>query len=240
MQLIIPLTFLALAFVELTSALVVSPKSYNQDPYESGDIHADELKSLKGIQKILKKADIIDEVLDPFIPSCYVVPSYSSKRVKLGNTIKPSKTQDAPSLGIFCPGKKDVSGGLTVILTDPDAPSRNDDSLSEMCHWIARVPGVMIGKLGVVADVNASDLLHVVDYKPPAPPKGTGKHRYVFVLLEGENEKLQVPEQRKRWGFETPGSGVREWAGRENLTVLGANFHLEKYHEGTKDSQFEI
>lgn len=77
--------------------------------------------------------------------------------------------------------------------------------------------------------------------KPPAPPKGTGKHRYVFVLLEGANEKLGVPEERKHWGFETPGSGVREWAAREKLTVLGANFHYEKYHgQGKEDAKFEM
>lgn len=135
----------------------------------------------------------------------------------------------------------EVQGGLTVILTDPDAPSRKDDGLSEMCHWIARVPEVVITPRGVRVWVNASDLVGVVDYKAPAPPKRTGKHRYVFVLLEGENTDLKAPEERKHWGFEEPGSGVREWAEKVNLTVLGANFLYEKYHrEEMKEGKFEI
>ncbi|ESZ99388.1 putative Carboxypeptidase Y inhibitor [Sclerotinia borealis F-4128] len=242
MQLIPTLTLLLIAGFKLSSALVVSPESYDYDSLESSHTHTDKIRSLKGIQKILKKADIIHDVLDPFIPSCYLAPSYSlsstQKDVKLGNTIKPAKTQEAPSIKIFCPGKMTVSGGLTIILTDPDAPSRGNNSLSEMCHWIARVPEVVIGKLGIIADLNATDLVSVVDYKAPAPPKGTGKHRYVFVLLEGANDDLKTPEERKHWGFEEPGSGVREWAEREGLSVVGANFHYEKFH-AEKESTFE-
>ncbi|CAD6439521.1 50d2df29-4c6d-4642-ad4c-382fac93b2a7 [Sclerotinia trifoliorum] len=253
MQLITSLALLLITIFELSSTLVISPESYNYDPYECNGLQADKFKSFKGIRKILKKSSIIPDVLDPFIPSCYLIPSYfpssssssssspKPKTVKLGNTLLPSQTQSPPSLQIFCPGKMVVEGGLTVILTDPDAPSRGDDSLSEMCHWIARVPEVVIELQGVRVWVNASDLVGVVDYKAPAPPKGTGKHRYVFVLLEGENAHLKGPEERKHWGFEEPGSGVREWAEKANLTVLGANFLYEKYHgEEMKEGKFEI
>lgn len=30
--------------------------------------------------------------------------------------------------------------GLTIVLTDPDAPSRKSPEWSEVCHWIAKVP----------------------------------------------------------------------------------------------------
>ncbi|KAI9646896.1 carboxypeptidase Y inhibitor [Ciborinia camelliae] len=244
MQLITSFTFLLIAFFELSYALVISPESYNYDPYESSDFNTNKIRTLKGIQKILNKADVINDVLDPFTPSCYLSLIYSSsskpKKVKLGNSIKPTKTQEAPSIEIFCPGKRDVDGGLTVILTDPDAPSRDDDSMSEMCHWIARVPQVVMGVEGIMAELNATDLVQVVDYKPPAPPKGTGKHRYVFVLLEGANQNLTVPEERKHWGFEQPGSGVREWAKGGDLTVIGANFHYEKYRGKGKGKEESV
>lgn len=58
-----------------------------------------------------------------------------------------------------------MRGGLTVILTDPDAPSRDDDSISEMCHWIASIPEVVIGGEGIGAEFNASDLVDVVPCK---------------------------------------------------------------------------
>lgn len=62
----------------------------------------------------------------------------------------------------------------------------------------------------------------------------------MFVLLEGDNVDMEGPEERKHWGFEKPGSGIREWAGRENLTIIGANFLYEKYHDEGKNSKFRI
>ncbi|THV46436.1 hypothetical protein BGAL_0386g00060 [Botrytis galanthina] len=248
MQLLTSLTLLLPAFIELSSALVLSPESYDYDVSVPNGLCTEKLKSLKGIKKTLKKSSIIPDVLDPFIPTCYILPSYtppsssSSKKVKLGNKLRPSQTQSAPSIQVFCPGKYHVQGGLTVILTDPDAPSRDDDSMSEMCHWIARIPEAVIGREGVSGEWSGSELeeVGVVDYKAPAPPKGTGKHRYVFVLLEGDNVDLEGPKERKHWGFEKPGSGIREWAVRENLTIVGANFLYEKYHDKGKDSKFKI
>ena len=124
----------------------------------------------------LKKSSIIPDVLDPFIPTCYILPSYppspsssSLKKVKLGNKLLPSQTQSAPSIQVFCPGKHHVQGGLTIILTDPDAPSRDDDSMSEMCHWIARIPEAVIGKEGVSGEWSGSELekVGVVDCEFP-------------------------------------------------------------------------
>ncbi|KAF7955418.1 uncharacterized protein EAE97_000677 [Botrytis byssoidea] len=249
MQLLTSLTLLLPAFIELSSALVLSPESYDYDISGSNGLCTGKLEPLKGIKKTLKKSSIIPDVLDPFIPTCYILPSYnlsssssSSKKVKLGNKLRPSQTQSAPSIKVFCPGKYHVKGGLTVILTDPDAPSRDDDSMSEMCHWIARIPEAVVGREGISGEWSGSELeeVGIVDYKAPAPPKGTGKHRYVFVLLEGYNVDLEGPKERKHWGFEKPGSGIREWAGRENLTVVGANFLYEKYHNDGKDSKFKI
>ena len=92
----------------------------------------------------MKKADIIDRIVDDFMPKCFVAPFYEKKENKypvvLGNALKPSKTQDSPSLKIYCP-EVDTTSGLTIILTDPDAPSRNNPKWSEMCHWIGITEG---------------------------------------------------------------------------------------------------
>jgi hypothetical protein len=66
--------------------------------------------------------------------------------VTLGNTIKPKRVQTAPTLKIWCPEVKEDDEkavelkGLTIVLTDPDAPSRESPEWSEVCHWIAKVP----------------------------------------------------------------------------------------------------
>lgn len=93
----------------------------------------------------MKKAEIIDDVVDDFISKCFVVPVYEKKKhkeypVALGNALKPSKTKNSPSLKIFCPELEETSG-LTIVLTDPDAPSRDNPKWSEMCHWIGITEG---------------------------------------------------------------------------------------------------
>lgn len=64
----------------------------------------------------------------------------------------------------------------------------------------------------------------VESYYPPAPPKKTGPHRYVFVLLEGDVSHLVPPKERPHWGYGKERHGVRDWANQNNLTVVGANF----------------
>ena len=86
----------------------------------------------------LKKDGIISEVIDDFTPKCFVTPYYGKKEkaVAFGNKFKKSKTKERPSVKIYCPDIH-VTPGLTVALTDPDAPSRDDQKWSEMCHWIS-------------------------------------------------------------------------------------------------------
>lgn len=69
----------------------------------------------------------------------------------------------------------------------------------------------------------------MVEYKAPAPPEKTGKHRYVLVVMVPKNETtealdLEVPSERKRWGYEGERSGVREFAGVNGLKVIGKYF----------------
>lgn len=69
----------------------------------------------------------------------------------------------------------------------------------------------------------------VESYFPPAPPKKTGPHRYVFVLLEGDVSSLKPPKERPHWGYGKERHGVRDWAAENNLTVVGANFFFAQH-----------
>lgn len=88
----------------------------------------------------LKNAGIIDEVVDDFQPKCFLAPYYGGKEmpVALGNIFKQSVTKEKPGMRFHCPHVS-INTGLTIALTDPDAPSRKDPKWSEMCHWIARI-----------------------------------------------------------------------------------------------------
>lgn len=68
-----------------------------------------------------------------------------------------------------------------------------------------------------------------MQYKAPAPPEGTGKHRYVVVVMvpvNGTTEELdlEVPSERRGWGYHGARSGVREFGVRNGLKVIGEFF----------------
>lgn len=125
-----------------------------------------------------------------------------------------------------------------IALTDPDAPSRSHPSASEFCHWIAsgtlkpqqspstcdpKEPGCSTPPMVL------SGLKEVIPYMGPAPPAGTGKHRYVFLAFVPSNGStgelhLSKPGGRKHWGYKVGSEetrGVREWAGENGLSVVG-------------------
>jgi phosphatidylethanolamine-binding protein (PEBP) family uncharacterized protein len=124
---------------------------------------------------------------------------------------------------------------LTIALTDPDAPSRDNPEWSQICHWIATdVPLTSLTLLtddgefliSKHKDKHHQSLTEIMPYKPPGPPPKTGKHRYVFVALapvNGTTERLNLskPKDRQRWGFERERAGLREWAGENGLGVVG-------------------
>ena len=80
---------------------------------------------------------------------------------------------------------------------------------------------------------NAPDPLdELVKYKAPAPPKKTGEHRYIFVLLEpkeGDGNSLKKPAKRPHWGYKKSNAGVMEWAEDNGLQPIGANFFLARH-----------
>lgn len=145
----------------------------------------------------------------------------------------------------------------TFILTDPDATSRSDPTKAEMCHWI--VTGLLLntssvhqvvrlptlndpieGKsgfqdLGLKTARYGGNVKELMSYFPPAPPPGTGFHRYVFALLVSTSNKdgqgdaaPQKPSDRPHWGYGKVGKGVRDWAKDNELTPVGANFFYAK------------
>ncbi|KAK5722664.1 carboxypeptidase Y inhibitor [Elasticomyces elasticus] len=187
----------------------------------------------------LRKAEIIPTVLDPFDPKLTLSIFYENATVEVGNTVDPSKTQKAPDVQFIASVPNDFSVlirkgmQLTLALTDPDAPSRDNPEWSEICHWIAT--GVQLTKPSADNDSTgfSKGVQTIVEYKPPGPPPKTGKHRYVFVALapkNGTTERLHLskPGGRQHWGYGKERQGLRGWAEENGLGVVGANFIYEQ------------
>jgi hypothetical protein len=91
----------------------------------------------------LRAGGVIPDVLDDFNPTCRLQVLYpeNHKEVLMGNQFNVTDAQHAPIVTVTCPGVSEADlGKYTVVLTDPDAPSRDDPKWSEFCHWIGKMP----------------------------------------------------------------------------------------------------
>ncbi|KAL9085354.1 MAG: hypothetical protein Q9165_007645 [Trypethelium subeluteriae] len=190
--------------------------------------------NLDDVRAILKNAEIIPTVIDDFNPSITIQVSWDNATAKLGNTISPSKLQDAPSISLLSSqainaGALTASSNLVLALTDPDAPSRSNPKWSEICHWIAAnltLSSSSTPASSLDAEVNHAPGDDLVPYKPPGPPPKTGKHRYVFLAFKPANGtsrplNLTAPSERQHWGTGKQEHGVRDWAGENGLVPVG-------------------
>ncbi|KAL7836909.1 hypothetical protein AOLI_G00281930 [Acnodon oligacanthus] len=145
---------------------------------------------------------------------------YGSLEVdELGKVLTPTQVQNRPTLIKWegCNPEK----LYTVAMTDPDAPSRKDPKFREWHHFL-------------VVNVKGNDISTgcvMSDYVGSGPPKGTGLHRYVWLVYEqpgslncteavltnrsGENRgKFKIANFRKKYGLGIPVAGTcyqAEW-----------------------------
>ena len=85
-----------------------------------------------------------------------------------GNIIKPKEATTVP----YVEFDSDPDSLWTLALTNPDGHFTDEDA--EYLHW-------MVGNIKG-SDIESGKV--VCDYLQPFPPKGTGYHRYVFVLYK--------------------------------------------------------
>lgn len=101
--------------------------------------------------------------------------------VSEGNELTPTQVKNMPKME----WPTEPNALYTVLLTDPDAPSRKQPSFREWHHWlVVNVPGT---------DIDKGDVLS--EYVGSGPPKDSGLHRYVFLVFKQPN-KLSCSEQR--------------------------------------------
>jgi len=213
----------AIACVGLTLASIATalPADHNQAVLDP------DLSLASTIRDTLLANEVIGDVLDDFEPTYYIDINYpkAHERVTLGNDIPVDSVSKRPVFNFYSlspPTTHAKESTFTLVLTDPDAKSRDKPKWSEMCHWIlTNLTTPIPGPPPQILKPKAGELM---EYLPPTPPPKTGPHRYVFVLLEGDPSKLEAPSDRKHWGYGKARHGVRDWADENGLTVVGANF----------------
>lgn len=146
-------------------------------------------------------------------PAEVLVVKYGSLEIdELGKVLTPTQVQNRPT-SIEWNGC-DAGKLYTLAMTDPDAPSRKDPKFREWHHFlVVNMKGNDVGSGCVISD-----------YVGSGPPKGTGLHRYVWLVYEqsaelkcsepvltnrsGDNRgKFKIQAFRKKYGLGSPVAG---------------------------------
>jgi len=101
--------------------------------------------------------------------------SYNNIQVKDGNYITPIDASLQPAVDYTMDLEENKV--YTLIMHDPDAPAGNH------LHWI-------LVNISLSDETNLGETL--LEYKGPSPPKGSGTHRYIFLLLEQERKHEDI------------------------------------------------
>ncbi|KAI8426981.1 hypothetical protein MSG28_014636 [Choristoneura fumiferana] len=126
---------------------------------------------MSDLQSLFKKHCVVPDVINtPPSELAHVQYSSSLHNVDPGKELTPTQVKDKPV--VKWAAKENVYYVLAMV--DPDAPSREKPKFREWHHWL--VGNIQGG------DLNKSEVLS--DYIGSGPPKGTGLHRYVFLVYK--------------------------------------------------------
>lgn len=170
--------------------------------------------------KAFKSNEVVPDVVKvPPLQKVSVKYSATGKEVNLGNELTPTEVREQPVVEY----EVESNAYYTLIMTDPDAPSRQNPKSREWQHWlVVNIPG---------NDVNKGNVLS--EYVGSGPPKGTGLHRYVFLVYK-QPGKISFNEQflSKNNGKTRGKFSAQKFAEKYRLgNPIAGNFYQSKYDE---------
>jgi len=136
--------------------------------------------SKKSVMDTFEKDEIVKD-MHIKAPTSLLQVKYGAVDVTPGIVLTPTQVKDPPTLD----WQAEPSSFYTVVMNDPDAPSRADPKFREWHHWcVVNIPG---------KDVSAGEVL--TEYVGSGPPKGTNLHRYVFLVYKQKSGRQQFTEK---------------------------------------------
>ncbi|KAG5640727.1 hypothetical protein DXG03_007420 [Asterophora parasitica] len=176
----------------------------------------------------LKREDIIPDVVPPsFAPSVlFSIVWPNGKEPVLGNYLTREDTLEEPDINLVVPDvpKAAQEATYTLVLTDPDAPSRSGPKYRQFRHWV--ITGLKVASEGPsVVKTKPS----TTPYRAPGPGAGSGVHRYAFLLFEEPSSGFAVPEGAAEYGAaleERRSWNAVDFGTKYGLKLVGANFFL--------------
>lgn len=188
---------------------------------------------LSNVTAALQREEIIPEVIPTtFSPSIlFSIVWPDGKQAVLSNYLTREDTLEEPNVNfvpLIVPAStvaQDVT--YTLVMTDPDAPSRTDPKYRQFRHWV--ITGLKAPVPGAENPSAVKTKPSTTPYRPPGPPPGSGVHRYTFLLFEEPASGFTVPEGAPEYGAaleERRSWNAVEFGNRYGLKLIGATFFL--------------
>jgi len=150
-----------------------------------------------------KSHHVVPDVIDTWPPSVAQIEYDSKNIVRAGNHLEVSHTQNQPKR-IYWDEPKGSSYYYTLMMVDPDAPNAKTHEYRHWLHWlITNIPSSAAHADHF--DVHKGNVL--ATYQGPAPPAGSGPHRYVFLIYQQPDQldslKLQKITERPNFNIQS-------------------------------------
>ncbi|KAL3266886.1 hypothetical protein HHI36_011036 [Cryptolaemus montrouzieri] len=167
----------------------------------------------------MEKHEIIPDVIKMAPKEILEINYPSGVKAELGNILTPTQVKDMPKLKWTA----DSNELYTLCMTDPDAPSREKPHIREWHHWlVGNIPG---------NDVMNGETL--TGFVGSGPPKGTGLHRYVFLVYK-QPKRITFNEGRipNTTGDNRGCFSIRKFASKYNLgEPIAGNFYRAEWDD---------
>lgn len=114
---------------------------------------------------------IVPDILDSAPRQSMLIQYTTGETIDLGESVSPLDTRTVPTIYWSVASASEY---YTLLMVDPDAPSRLLPILRENLHWL-------------VINIRGSDVTTgqtIAEYMAPSPGFGTGLHRYVFLAFK--------------------------------------------------------
>ncbi|KAF7728222.1 39S ribosomal protein L38, mitochondrial [Apophysomyces ossiformis] len=160
-------------------------------------------------------------VLDDFEPTTYMKITYHDDRLlEMGDEVLPEEVVEAPHIW-FKPPTPGAEYTLVMIDADTQVP--------HVRHWIStNIDG---GKPG--SSLRDTTPLHqYTPYHGPTPPAGSGKHRYVFILLEQTEKNQAMRPALQDPNLHRAFFSVKDFIRDNNLRPVAAQYMVASHQDG--------
>ncbi|BEI84519.1 hypothetical protein CcaverHIS002_0411230 [Cutaneotrichosporon cavernicola] len=137
---------------------------------------------------------VVPDILPDILPTAdMTVWAGAGEAVEAGKIIPPSSLKEAPRVHVQLFGHPSTpsathpnpEGKYTLLVVDPDSPDHENQTYKQRVHYAKT--DLSLSVISGATDLMTAPGTELLAYEPPTPPKGTGKHRYVFLVIKQGN-----------------------------------------------------